>query len=306
MSKPNNCRKRMLPSSFTSLVSNNDGYIYSHSNDSVDSNLLLVLHGMGDRAAPLHKFAERMELPQTAVLSLDASVKLNGRDGFMKLPFDLGHTWFLEHDLSVEAIMKSFGASGMADDNGSFPALTYLNGSDVDRKKSLKRAVKNFHLILEELFKVWTAGEIFIFGYSCGACFAADMALFRAKNRLDPLGGIVCVAGGFRGGNNSFKDEAKDGRTACRFTPILIVCGSKDASFSVENARTAEKMYDLLMQGKRDDCEVKLVIVRGKKHGMIQSRDEMEPVMEFFSKHLRRRMIGLEDQGWIEVIKKVD
>ncbi|KAG8730599.1 hypothetical protein FRC12_020164 [Ceratobasidium sp. 428] len=47
-------------------------FVYAPSDDGVDENVLVVLHGLGDTMAPFARMAKQLKLPQTAKLVLQA------------------------------------------------------------------------------------------------------------------------------------------------------------------------------------------------------------------------------------------
>ncbi|CAE7218088.1 unnamed protein product [Rhizoctonia solani] len=47
-------------------------FVYSPSDDGVDENVLIVLHGLGDTMAPFVRMAKQLKLPQTATLVVQA------------------------------------------------------------------------------------------------------------------------------------------------------------------------------------------------------------------------------------------
>ena len=247
--------KKDLPQSFKKLVSPNAkikadrraNYLYRHSHDHVDTNLIVFLHGAGDSHVKYRDLFKTMKLPQCACLSLSASCMntstsaststgmgtyddddTNGNvndNGFVALPFGLGHTWFQEMDYTT-----------------GIP----LAKNDPMLLNSLDRAVNNLELILQELINgngngnkngngLWSSERIFLFGYSAGACVAMQLCWERMQKQMpmqhgtenniseitsnrsgqrttststrrpiqrpmqiqrQPLGGAICIAGG--------------------------------------------------------------------------------------------------------------
>ncbi|CAM9610239.1 unnamed protein product, partial [Phaeothamnion confervicola] len=64
-------------------------FTYAPSPDGVDSNLLILLHGLGDTHENFANLARKMALPQTATLALRAPITL---------PFELGYGWYQAFD----------------------------------------------------------------------------------------------------------------------------------------------------------------------------------------------------------------
>ena len=302
---------KTLPPGFTSIVKNKSNtntaicpYFYAHSKDEIDTNLLITLHGMGDQASPIHhNFAMKMDLPQTAVLSLDASLVVKKRR-FVELPLEMGYTWFVEHDLSMEGLMR---ASSIAESTGNPFQFSYLDVSDSRRIESLRNAIDCMMIIIKSLTdgdaSSWPLKNVFVFGYSCGAALAAEVALERVRCGLDPLGGVICVAGGAR--SRSLSPSL--GKLTSMLTPILIIVGSNDGLYTVSDAKKFLTVYKDVSEDREknikanvDNLPIQLYIKQGKGHDMIRSREEMEQLMKFFAERLVKRMIGMEEQGWIE------
>ena len=267
-----------------------------------------------------HSFAKGMALPQTALLSLDASHKQ-----FIELPFQLGYTWFIEHDFSMEGLMKSLSVveDAAVPSSSPFSDLTRLPRDHPLRVQSLNRAVDCLQEIILALTTTssccWSPERVFVFGYSCGASLAAELALDRAKRKLPALGGVIAVAGGATPiiqRDDDYCLNSPFNINEVTLTPLLIIAGSKDTSFTSSDARLSAKMYDQLLSisGNKEDTAgdeskendmVRLFIKQGKKHDMIRSKEEMEHVMQFFAKRLVRRMVHMEEQGWKEVSASV-
>lgn len=45
---------------------------YTPSADGVDTNILLLLHGLGDTLQPFHNLGNKLQLPQTAIMAIQA------------------------------------------------------------------------------------------------------------------------------------------------------------------------------------------------------------------------------------------
>lgn len=63
-----------------------DSSIYVKAADGIEENILLLLHGRGDKPAPYAQLARKMELPQTSALAIA---------GPLSVPFtNIGRAWF--------------------------------------------------------------------------------------------------------------------------------------------------------------------------------------------------------------------
>ena len=114
-------------------------YQYNHSRDGVDENLLIFFHGAGDSHLPYDTLGKKMELPQTATLSLSAALSLNNLSNespttarknsskFVELPFGLGYTWFEEMDYSTgETLSKDHSRRVKSNVNNKQKQAMYL------------------------------------------------------------------------------------------------------------------------------------------------------------------------------------
>jgi len=287
-------RKRMLPRRAKLLLSPNAkrkadrraNFLFRHSCDGIDSNLLVLLHGAGDSHKPFHELSRRMQLPQTASLSIHASSCDNG---FTTLPFNLGSSWFEEMDY------------------GTGDALP---NNHCRRVRSLSAAAGRLIEILHSLFAVddeglnegWNPERIFLFGYSSGACLVMETCLRMVINAERPLGGGICVAGGVK--CELPLDASKDSalvNEGC--TSILLIVGSDDSAFPPPAARRALEIYHdackssigTSMHGLDSSADpVTIYIKKGKGHTMVNSKEEMRSIMEFFSQRLVREMPSID------------
>eukprot|EP00985_Skeletonema_marinoi_P030346 scaffold31682_cov212-Skeletonema_marinoi.AAC.14 len=280
-------RKELSPATKQILDHTANSYMFRHSHDGIDENLVIFLHGAGDNHIPFDKLGQTMKLPQTATLSLSASMKMNLPDSsqskssnstFVELPFGLGYTWFEEMDYQVTGDV--------------------LPNDHPRRLQSLSHAVLAMNALLSSLTdhssnvsSYWIPERIFLFGFSAGACLAMELCRLWKLRRNVPLGGAICIGGGI-------KTESLPGCVAVnyngdddqhKFTDVLIITGSKDTVYSQKMAAQTTSIYD--------GSKVQTHVQQGKGHGMIGSREEMQTVMEFLSKRLVRRMSSMEDMS---------
>lgn len=238
-------------------------------------NLLLLLHGLGDSAAPFASLAQKMILPETSALALQAP---------LPLPAGLdGHMWLPSFTDDGELLLPT--ASSLADIRGRLVhLLTVLEGFG------------------------WSSHRIFLFGFSQGGVVALDLALNISRVRL---GGVVSVCGHLMslqevrppeppaavgsgsktsGGGTRGSDA---GREVSRVqTPILIIAGTHDTQIPLVAARQS---FAELRSWMGCDAEVALAEIDGKGHGMISSEAEMRMVMEFLAAHLELHSAALEN-----------
>jgi predicted esterase len=227
-------------------------YLFRHARqDQPNTNLLVLLHGAGDNHVPFDKLGQTMALPQTATLAISAR-------SYQELPFGLGNTWFQEMNY----------ATGQA-----------LDEKNPTRQKSLQQAAVQLITVLELIIKeegYIIPERVFMLGYGAGAALASQVCVLWNERGHSPLGGAVCVAGGAILRNSNTNGMAGKRKA----TPLLLMVGQKDASFSPKQAEVAKQRY-------YPEC-TEIHVEPNKAQGMIQSRNEMQKVMEFFSRRLVR------------------
>ena len=280
--------KHLLSPNATVKAHRKENYLYRHSHDKIDTNLMILLHGAGDKHQSYHALAKKMNMPQCASLSIHASSINNG---FGTLPFQLGHTWFTEMD--------------------------YTNGQPLHRNNfklisSLDKAVTQLDKIISLLTVQdgagagagdgWLPENIFLFGFSAGACLAMESCTNRIRKQYLPLGGAICIAGGIHTAIRSHISTSKQWDQSAE-TPILIIGGTMDDTYPPAKVHAAVQGYNSFVS-KNDGCSstrnvAKSFIVPEKEHGMIQSEAETKVIMEFCAEHMVRRMVNME--GFCEI-----
>ncbi|KAF4318134.1 hypothetical protein G195_008515 [Phytophthora kernoviae 00238/432] len=227
-------------------------------------NVLVFLHGHGDSHEPFARLGTQMALPQTAVVSLRAP---------LELPFGLGFTWM--EDL---------------DDQGD------VIPSDVphaQRSQSLQVArdyVWNFLRVLHNDYG-WSYSRLFLFAFSQGACVAFHLAMTLPQDVR--LGGVVLVAGGAIAGPHS----SATGDADAAATPMLQITGAADTTYPTALAERSRREFKR-RHTQKVAAELFTSVVRPHKaHAMIDSRQDMQHVMFFFSKHLYLRNVELENRS---------
>ena len=254
-------KKDLSEETLSVMGSNRRAYKYRHSADKIDENLLIFLHGAGDTHVVFDRLGEQMNLPQTATLSIDASMQMdvdNEDHGFVELPFGLGFTWFEEMDYQLTGDV--------------------LQPYDSRRVSSLAHAVRLVSALLDSLTKTYIPERVFLFGFSSGGCLAMESCRAWHECGKLPLGGAICVRGGIR---TKSKSERK--KTANHATDVLIMSGSDDVTYSVNMAKNESRRH------YPDPSKVVVHVQQGKGHEMISGKEEMQVVMNFLSKRLVRR-----------------
>lgn len=157
------------PASEAGLRSKNGtrlAFQYAGGPDGVDSNLLILLHGLGDRAAPFLQLGKSLQrtLPQTAVLSVQ---------GLKRVPLleEEAWMWWDTFDMLGELIPNP-------DPTPAIGVLQHL-----------------LHYLCapeEQGGCAWKAENIHLFGFGQGGSLVLETAVAR---RPEPLGSVVSVNG---------------------------------------------------------------------------------------------------------------
>ncbi|TKY88002.1 hypothetical protein EX895_003098 [Sporisorium graminicola] len=139
------------------------GHHYSASPNGVDSNLLILLHGLGDSDAGFFGLGKNLQktLPQTAVLTLQAPHKVPFLDG----PHWM---WYPSFDQFGELLSK--------------PNPT--------------QTVTDLIAVLDHLLQCgWSDKSIHLFGFGQGGTVALETLVRWSSSAKDPLGSVVSVSG---------------------------------------------------------------------------------------------------------------
>jgi len=242
-------------------------FFYAPSDDGTDENLLILLHGLGDTHVPFSKLGKSLKLPQTAILALRAPEQV---------PFlydEESYQWFTSFDDLGEIIERP----------NPTPALQHLS-KIID------------HLIND---CAWPMNHIHLFGFAQGGSVAAEFVIdlwkqqqLRIKKSIDStnfnqsleqgsvsLGSIVTVSGPLL----SYPTIS----TLCP-TPILVPHRSPPSDMALPpGAFTAfNKAFASVTESKMET----------KGMGMPSSKQEWDPIMQFWSQHqhlVRRQVEGL-------------
>lgn len=307
---------------------------FQHSEDGVDENLLVLLHGLGDSAAGFARFGAGMELPQTSVLSLS---------GPQTVPVVGGHAWFTAIDReSFEPLSLSHPHPVRAADVAKLVPQLYASLLDIAAARRV------------------TLDHVHLLGFGDGGTVALHLALHArdavlaarasaASSGSGSTGGpraVAHAAGSFDAASNpqlfaaavsiggpllpetrrsprsapgpGVGDAATDAPAA---TQIFFMTAARlDGSIAAECAETTDALEKLGFSGairhvllppphllKDDIAKARLLRKGPKPHDDDGSRDEppiariprgreeVEPLMAFFASRLRRRLTALED-----------
>jgi len=223
------------------------------------TNLLLLLHGLGDRPQPFAELARKMSLPQTAALALRAPINL---------PFGLeGSQW---HEPFDEASGEPIAPG---------PVEKRRVCSLQETRAQLLRLLR----LLDECG--WPARRIFLLGYAQGGTAALDLSLHAACR----LGGVVSVCGhplaeAVHVGLPPVSGGAKE-------TPVVVIAAEDDAETPIPVAR---QRLEALRSAFGGVPTVALRELPGRGE-LAESEAQMRCMMEFFAAHLELRSKALEE-----------
>ncbi|KAL5525703.1 hypothetical protein ACEPAG_7040 [Sanghuangporus baumii] len=242
-------------------------FIYAPSDDGTDENLLILLHGLGDTHVPFGKLGKQLHLPQTATLALRAP---------LQIPYleEGAYQWYPSFDDLGETIVHPNPEAGV----------------------SLLRSVIS-HLTSA---CSWKTQQIHLFGFAQGGSVALEtcIAIWKSRPRLLPggtqsdeeaeanatLGSVISVGGPL------LLHHAIS--TPC-VTPLLFLHRAPPSTIALDGLGTQLAALRKLFGKFR---EVKF----GSGESMPASREEWEPVMEFWSERLVRRKV--EDGGLVLIL----
>lgn len=144
------------------------GHKFAASPSGVDSNLLILLHGLGDSSQPFYQLALNLQktLPQTAVLSLQAPYLLPYLEGDHWM-------WWPTFDQFGEILTAPNPTKTVADMVALLDHLTAPTGGG------------------------WDPRHVHFFGFGQGASCALETLVQWTKSRAAPLGSIVSISGAF-------------------------------------------------------------------------------------------------------------
>ncbi|CAA7269901.1 unnamed protein product [Cyclocybe aegerita] len=237
-------------------------FFYAASDDGIDENLLILLHGLGDTHVPFSKLGKSLKLPQTAVLALRAPEQV-------PFLYEDAYQWYTSFDDLGEII----------DRPNPTPAFQFLN-TVVD------------HLTND---CAWPLNRIHFFGFAQGGSVAAEFAIERWKAQFQPK---KVITSGQEDEDpdqaNSFKSFASivtiSGpllsyptlSTLCP-TPTLVAYRSapSETALPTNALSPVKKAFQSVTESK----------MRAKSAGMPSSKEEWEPIMRFWSQHLSRRQV---------------
>jgi predicted esterase len=239
---------------------------------SPSENLLVLLHGRGERsAAPFAAFARKLNLPHTTCLSLA---------GPSPLPFGVpGREWFARLDPETGEDLR----------NDANPNDSRL------RADSLRRTQKALDYLLDKLTDVtqggWPSTNVHLFGFSDGGTVAIEIGAARVGQRR--LGGCVSVSAALLPENVKrsailYPPEARAP------TPFALTCGAFDTVIT----RTAvEETARVLLNRNPGAVAETFVCLDKNTHAMVNGDHETRFLMRFWGGTLSSPRMRAEDIG---------
>ena len=232
---------------------------FNNSIDGKNTNILILLHGLGDKCDAFFKFGTNLKLPQTAVLALA---------GPFEIPFVDGKAWFEAFDESFELIQARPGEKRRAT---SLRKCRELVLSFLDALHAHGYAFERMHL----------------FGFAQGGTVVLDI-IQHLSNR-GKLGSATAVSSCVL--EEFLEGYIHDECDCTAPTPVLLLHGQKDTTIPLQSAHQTEKY--LREQMKTQDVTLK---VFPKAGGMISSAEEAREFMTFMARRIHQRS-ALEERG---------
>ncbi|PAV16181.1 phospholipase carboxylesterase [Pyrrhoderma noxium] len=253
-------------------------FVYSPSDDGTDENLLILLHGLGDTHVPFGKLGKQLKLPQTATLALRAPQQI-------PYLYEEAYQWYPSFDDLGEPIVHPNPAPGVTVLTTTISHLTTVCG--------------------------WPLSSIHLFGFAQGGSLALESALATWKARPRDIIDDLPSSSSSSNGNNDTSSNGSSSMTLGSIitiggpllihhaisspcpSPTLLIHRSQPSSLNIpSHSRTSlQKLFSNMKE-----------VMLGEGESMPASKEEWEPVMEFWSQRLRRRMPGGADDGLYEVL----
>ncbi|EGF83299.1 hypothetical protein BATDEDRAFT_21861 [Batrachochytrium dendrobatidis JAM81] len=232
---------------------------FRSSNDKVNSNILILLHGLGDTAANFVQFGVKMQLPQTAICAIA---------GPSNIPY---------YDQVLESIQLA---------RSSF--LIVIGVTDLDSGcKQLRKGIQSTRSLIcsfltecviasKEHPDGWPAERVFLLGFSQGGIMALDVALMGSwpdtytseMPRALELGGVVSISGWIDMDRYDSSNTSINGRVVKK-TSVLVTQGISDGAFDM---KLFESKKSVLRRFVETEDQLQVGVIAGKGHTMPQSQ----------------------------------
>ncbi|KAK4055027.1 hypothetical protein OIO90_003368 [Microbotryomycetes sp. JL221] len=242
---------------------------YSPSRDGIDSNLLVLMHGLGDTMKPFAQLGQSLNLPQTAVLTLQAphQIPLLEEEAFAWWP--------------------------------SFTELGELIPNP-NPSKTVTLLIKLIeHLTSSEPGPAWQANQLHLFGFAQGGSCAAELALSWSRHvRIQQTPTTIPKIGSPSQHTSASKASTSDetlqlGSIVAVSAPLLShpsigsqKCGTKVLLVS---RRGEDRLVGSGSWRKAFENVKDIVLSSGQSQSMLRGQAEWIEVMRFWSETLVRR-----------------
>ncbi|KXS18684.1 hypothetical protein M427DRAFT_121108 [Gonapodya prolifera JEL478] len=275
---------------------------YRPSPDGVDENLLVFFHGLGDSPRPFMDLGRKMNLPQTAIMSLKAP---------FLVPFtydDGSRAWF-------PSISEQDAELLPPNHPRRFWGLLYTRYalarffSDYVFPQAPSSSSKHYA-------SGWPAERVTLFGFSQGGSIAIDLALLgKFREERTRFSGVISIAGHLLPEHLRLAEKGRlidEWGPMTRGTRILITAGSKDDVTTLKDAKKAFDVTREIALGTQDESEevegdlCRLLVVDGKGHGMAEGKAEWAAIMQTLSKTTVRRNTALENMTDLYEVKRTE
>ncbi|ESZ98176.1 hypothetical protein SBOR_1445 [Sclerotinia borealis F-4128] len=222
------------------------------SKDGKNTNILILLHGLGDTKDAFTQLAKNLSLPQTASLIPQAPTPI---PALITGSEDPSFHW--ARDLEFDS------ATG-----------------ELDLDADLSTSITLLTSVIEVLIKKcnYPPRNIFIFGFGQGGMLALSTLALPSSSIVqnEELGGVISIGGRLPTSFFPNSNSGADGKGEVK-TPILVAGGNK----KTEITRTQ------LDKIKSAFAEVEYVKWDREGDGMMRGREEVLPLMRFWGRRLR-------------------
>jgi len=278
-------------------------FVYVPSPDGLETNLLILFHGLGDSPDNFVQFGQRMELPQCSLLAITAPHAVS---------CDLGHAWFPAFE-----------------DDGTLIAEPLPPG-DARRTDGLAVSREACSTLLSTLGRCcnWQRSEIFLLGFDQGGTVAIDLATRVVGPRIGGAVGISCLW--------LLPEEEPSSQASLRsgidLPPLLSLHGTEDPVLSLAAVRESHRTFLKKVAPRAVECErgsaetagatvagdsiststlltsvflsdddathgMDLIELKGGGHSTPRTAAHARPLLAFLAKWMARRSIALENDA---------
>ncbi|GAA5853730.1 hypothetical protein JCM8547_007426 [Rhodosporidiobolus lusitaniae] len=231
---------------------------YSPSRDGVDSNLLILLHGLGDTHQPFFQLGQSLNLPQTAVLALQAPERV-------PLLEEEAWQWWDSFDQLGELIQNPNPSATLHLLTKLIEYLTAPLPSSDSPSSSSSSSAKSPPA---GSGCGWLPSQIHLFGFQQGGSLAGEFALSWARSRPSSphLGSIVAVTAPLLSHPTTLSSKAQ--------TKVALVYRKTTLEETMVGAASWKKGFENVK-------EIRLEGGRGRE-GMPRGMEEWREIMRFW------------------------